>query len=88
MNNHMAEAYLNESNKLDGSNYSSWEFKLQTLLEGKNTWAIASGDELNLILATGGTRTTIQDWEKRKNKEKVFLKLSVKDCIIHHIRKF
>ena len=34
MNNQIVEAYLNESNKLDGSNYTNWKFKLQNLLEG------------------------------------------------------
>lgn len=40
MNNQLVEAYLNENNKLDGSNYFGWKFKLQTLLEGHNAWEI------------------------------------------------
>ena len=86
MNNHTVEAYLNERNKLDGSNYSNWKFKFQTLLEAKNTWAITSSDELKPTIAIGGTTTTIQDWEKREAKAKVSLKLSVKYCIIPHIQ--
>lgn len=86
MNNQMVEAYLNESNKLNSSNYSNWKFKLKTLLEGQNAWAIATGDELKPTLAIGGKTTTIQDWEKRENNAKVLLKLSVKDCIILNIR--
>ena len=86
MNNQITEAYLNESNKLDGSNYTNWKFNLQTLLEGYNAYGIATGDEVDLTTATSGSNTTIQDWEKREMKAKVLLKLSVKDCIIPHIR--
>jgi hypothetical protein len=36
--------------------------------------------------ATGATTTQIQDWDKRENKAKVLLRMSVKDNIIPHIR--
>jgi len=85
MNNQIAEAYLNESNMLDGSNYTNWKFKLQTLLEGQNAYGIATGDEVKLTTATGGLNTTILDWEKRE-KANALLMLSIKDCIIPHIR--
>lgn len=85
MNSQM-EDYLNESIKLDGSNYINWKFKLQTLLEGQNTYSIVIGDEGKPTVANGGTNATIQEWEKRELKAKVLLKLSVKDCIIPHIR--
>ena len=45
MNNQIIVAYLNESNKLDGSNYSNWKFKMQTVLEAHNSWTIENGDE-------------------------------------------
>jgi len=61
MNNQIAEAYLNESNKLDGSNYTNWKFKLETLLEGQNSYGIATGDEVRPTTTTGGSNTTIQD---------------------------
>lgn len=77
---------MNESNKLDSSNYSNWKFNLQTQWEEQNAYAIESGDELKSTLATSGKTTTIHDWDKRENKEKVLLKLSVKYCIIPHIR--
>ncbi len=86
MNNQIVEAYLNESNKLDGSNYTNWKFKLQTLLEEQNSYGIATGDKVKPATATGGSNTTIQDWEKREMKEKVLLKLSVKVCIILRIQ--
>lgn len=86
MNNHMIDAYLNESKKLDGSNYSNWKFKLQKVLKGQSVWAISNGDELKSTIAEGGIVATIQDWENRERKSKVLLKLSVKDCIIPHIR--
>jgi len=86
MNNQIAEAYLNESNKLDGSNYTNWKFKLQTMLEGQNAYGIATSDEVKPTTATRGSNTPIQDSEKRDMKAKVLLKLSVKDCIIPHIR--
>ena len=49
------------------------------MLEGSGAWPIVSGDE---------TRPTnaAQDWDKRENKAKVFLRMSVKDNIIPHIR--
>jgi len=84
--NHIIEAYLNEKNKLDGSNYSNLKFKLQTLFEGKSAWAIADRHELKPTIVGGGTTATFQDWEKMENKAKVLLKLSVKDYIITHIR--
>jgi hypothetical protein len=33
MVNPLAETYLNEANKLDGSNFINWKFKMQTLME-------------------------------------------------------
>lgn len=85
MNSQMAD-YLNESSKLDGSNYINWKFKLQSLLEGQNTYSIVIGDEGKPTVANGGMNATIQEWEKRELKAKVLLKLSFKDCIIPHIR--
>lgn len=79
MNNQLAEAYLNENNKLDGSNYFGWKFKLQTLLQGHNAWTIVKAEEVKPDLAAGGTTTTIQDWDKWETKARTLLKLSVKD---------
>jgi hypothetical protein len=45
MANLLAENYLNEANKLDGSNFINWKFKMQTLMEGYGIWTIAKGDE-------------------------------------------
>jgi hypothetical protein len=41
MANPLAETYLNEANKLDGSNFINWKFKMQTLMEGYGVWNIA-----------------------------------------------
>ena len=79
------ENYLNESSKLDGSNYTNWKFKLQNSLEGQNYYSIVIGDEVKSTVANGGMNATIQEWEKREMKSKVLLKLSLKDCIIPHI---
>ena len=79
MANSLIDSYLNESNKLDGSNYVNWKFKMQTVLEESRVWAIVSGDEAK-------PATAAQDWEKRENKAKVFLRMYVKDNIIFHIR--
>jgi len=54
MNNQIVEAYLNESNNLDGSNCTNWKFKVQTLLEGQNAYGIATGDEVKPTTATSG----------------------------------
>jgi hypothetical protein len=44
------------------------------------------GTELKPDVATSATAAQIQDWEKRENKAKVLLHMSVKDNIIPHIR--
>jgi hypothetical protein len=86
MVNPLAETYLNEANKLDGLNFINWKFKMQTLMEGYGVWNIAKGTEVKPDAAAGATTTQIQDWEKRENKAKVLLHMSVKDSIIPHIR--
>jgi hypothetical protein len=86
MANPLAETYLNEANKLDGSNFINWKFKMQMLMEGYGVWNIAKGTELKPDAVAGATTAQIQDWEKRENKAKVLLRMSVKDNIIPHIR--
>jgi hypothetical protein len=100
MANPLAETYLNEANKLDGSNFINWKFKMQMLMEGYGVWNIANGTELKPVMAGGATTAVggattvvggataaqIQDWEKRENKAKVLLRMSIKDSIIPHIR--
>eukprot|EP00253_Pinus_taeda_P007785 PITA_07785 len=75
------ESYLHESGKLNGTNFSNWKFKMQTLLESANAWSIIFGNEQRAENATQE-----QDWDKRETKAKVILKMSVKDNIIPHIR--
>ena len=55
MANPLAETYLNEANKLDGSNFINWKFKMQTLMEGYGVWNIANGTELKPVAAAGVT---------------------------------
>jgi hypothetical protein len=55
-------------------------------MEGYGVWNIAKGTELKPNAAAGATVAQIQDWEKRENKAKVLLRMSVKDNIIPHIR--
>jgi hypothetical protein len=59
---------------------------MQMLMEGYGVWNIAKGTELKPDAVAGVTTTQIQDWEKRENKAKVLLCMSVKDSIIPHIR--
>lgn len=75
------EYYLNKSGKLNGSNFMNWKFKIQTLIEGANAWTIMTSDEQKPTATTQK-----EDWEKRENKVKVLLKMSVKDNVIAHIR--
>ena len=76
MANPLGETYLNEANKLDGSNFINWKFKMQTLMEGYGVWNIANGTELKPVAAGGviaveggataavggATTAQIQDW--------------------------
>jgi hypothetical protein len=78
MVNLLAETYLNKANKLDGSNFINWKFKMQMLMEGYGVWNIANGTELKPVVAAGATAAVggvttavggataaqIQDWEK------------------------
>lgn len=79
--NNSIESYLHKSGKLDGSNFTNWKFKMQTLLESANAWSIVIGNELR-----PGSAAQEQDWDKRETKAKVILKMSVKDNVIPHIR--
>lgn len=78
----LSESYLTESNKLDGSNFVNWKFKMQTLMEGYNVWTIVNGSEVKPT----APQVAVQDWEKRECKAKILLRMSVKDSIIPHIR--
>jgi len=62
----MANLYLNEANKLNGVNYVSYKFNMKILMEWYNVYAIESGDEAKKV----AHRALLQDWEKRKTKEK------------------
>jgi hypothetical protein len=55
MANPLAETYLNEANKLDGSNFVNWKFKMQTLMEGYGVWTITKGDEARPDASAGAT---------------------------------
>eukprot|EP01018_Ginkgo_biloba_P006693 Gb_18192 [translate_table: standard] len=76
-----ADTYISEGNKLNGSNYVNWKFKVQTILECWNAWQIVAGIEAKLADAT-----TAVDWDKRETKAKVLIRMSVTDAIIPHIR--
>ena len=60
MVNQLAETCLNEANKLDGSNFINWKFKMRMLMEGYGVQNIAKGTELKPDAATGATATQIQ----------------------------
>ena len=55
MSNPLAETYLNEGNKLDGSNFINWKFKMQTLMEGYGIWTIMKGGEVKPTAVAGAT---------------------------------
>ena len=73
MANPLVETYLNEANKLDGSNFVNWKFKMLTLIEGYGVWTIAKEDEARTDASVGVTTTKIQDWYKWENESKVLL---------------
>ena len=55
-------------------------------MEGYGIWRIAKEDEVKPNAVAGETVAQIQDWDKRENKAKVLMRMSVKDSIIPHIR--
>jgi len=55
MANPLTETYLNEANKIDGSNFINWKFKMQTLMEGYGVWNIANGIEPKPLTVAGAT---------------------------------
>ena len=55
-------------------------------MEGYGVRTIAKGGEAKPDAAAGAISTQIQDWDKRENKAKALLCMSVKDNIIPHIR--
>jgi hypothetical protein len=63
MENALANSYLNESNKMDGSNYVNWKFNIKTLMETSNVWPVVSGQEAKFE-APANTR----DWDTRERK--------------------
>ena len=83
MSNPLVDSYLNECTKLDGKNYVNWKFKLMTVMEDNNLWSIVSGDEVKPTVVS-----SIPYWDKWEIKEKVLLRMSIKDNIIPHIRDF
>lgn len=76
------DLYLNESTKIDGENYVNQKFKVHTLMERYNVSSIMSRYEAKPTSPI----TSIQDWKKRETKEKVLLRMLVKDNIIPHIQ--
>jgi hypothetical protein len=86
MSNPLVETYLNEANKLYGKIFINWKFKMQTLMEGYGVGTIAKGYEAKPNASVDMTTMQIQDWDKRENKAKVLLHMSIKDSIIPHIR--
>jgi hypothetical protein len=45
MSNSFTDNYLNEASNLNGDNYIDWKFKILTIFEAWNVWAIVNGDE-------------------------------------------
>jgi len=83
MENPLVDSYLNESTKLDGKIFMNWKVKMQILMEGYNVWEIVFKDEAKLV-ALANTH----DWDRSKTKEKVLLRMLIKDNIIPHISDF
>lgn len=52
-------------------------------MKGYDSWTITRGEEAKVV--SGLTTASIQDLEKRENKEKVLLRMCVKDNIIPYI---
>jgi hypothetical protein len=73
MVNLLVETYLNKTNKLDGSNFINWKFKMQTPMEGYGVWIIVKGTKAKPDVPASAIAAQIQDWEKRENKAKVLL---------------
>lgn len=80
MNNSLENPYLTEPNKLDKSNYMDCKFNIHTLMEGTNVWPIVCRHESKLEVLT-----KVHNWEPHERKEKLILKMFVKNNINFHI---
>ena len=79
----LVDLYITETSKLNGENYVNWKFKLITVFEALSLWLIVKGDEQKLT-----DRLSLFYWNLRETQAKVLIRMSVKDNIIPHIKKF
>jgi hypothetical protein len=66
--------------KLDGSNFHAWKFKMRMVLEDKDLWDIVDGSEERPAGDAGKL------WDKRARKALATIALSLKDSELVHVR--
>ena len=81
MNTEMGSSLLSE--KLDQSNYSSWEYKMNQYLVGQRYWTYINDGQENKPEITNANYPT---WEQGANRVMYFLATCVHDHMLSHIR--
>ena len=67
--------------KLDGTNYHVWKFKMQLILEDKELYGVIDGSDVKSEKAEGAA-----DWAKRDKKARVTICLALSDSVLATVR--
>ncbi|KAL3698463.1 hypothetical protein R1sor_012539 [Riccia sorocarpa] len=82
----MATTNLPEAEKLNGAaNYSTWAWKVQSILEREDLWHLIEGKNDAPVLETQPDGSTIDKNKKIRQKALSILKLSITDNLIPHL---
>ena len=66
--------------KFNGNNFYNWKLKIQLFLLTKNLWGIVDGSETTLT-----DPTLLSAWEKREERDKSIIGLTLSDSQLHLI---
>lgn len=77
---------------LDDTNYFNWSFRMETILKHKKLWQTISGDRpvVGAVAGAGGepavTAEAVTAWDVSDQEALTFMRLSIGDNQIKHIR--